>query len=246
MAREKDLAVIKARCGWRVDRWLVFHWWYRRLCRFFVLREANRHHLMYYSTAVRNLLLRAGELLVELGLFTAREDIFFLTLREREALASEPTRDWAALVNARRAERERWMTLTVPDTIRDWDEMNGPCDQTLPSSDRRLRGIPISAGLVTGPVKFVRSTADWGKVQAGDIIVTQVIDPGMTPLFGIAGGLIVELGGTLSHGSIIARESGLPAVVNVGRATTILVEGERIALDAAQGEVTRLAALSGT
>lgn len=244
--RETALATIKARCGWRIDRWLVFQWWYRRLCRFFALREASRHHLMYYSTAARNLLLRVGEILVERGFFMVREDIFFLTLREREALASEPTRNWAVLVNGRRAERDRWMTLHVPDTIRDWDGVNGPCDQTLPSSDQTLRGIPISTGLVTGPVKFVRSTADWGKVQTGDIVVAPVIDPGMAPLFGIAGGLIVEMGGTLSHGAIIAREYGLPAVVNVHRAMSILAEGERLTLNATQGEVMRLAAVSGT
>ena len=243
-ARDTALATIKARCGWRIDRWLVFQWWYRRLCRFFALREANRHHLMYYSAAARNLLLRLGELLVERGLFTVREDIFFLTLREREALTSELTRNWAALVKARRVERDHWMTLPVPDTIRDDDAMNGR-DQTLASSGRMLRGIPISAGLVTGPVKFVRSTADWSKVQAGDIIVAPVIDPGMAPLFGIAGGLIAEMGGTLSHGAIIAREYGLPAVVNVHRAMSILAEGERLTLNAAQGVIMRLAAVSG-
>ena len=95
-------------------------------------------------------------------------------------------------------------------------------------------------------MRFVRSTADWSKVQTGDIIVAPVIDPGMAPLFGIAGGLIVEMGGTLSHGAIIAREYGLPAVVNVHRAMSILIEGERLTLNAAQGEVMRLAAASGT
>jgi len=245
-ARKAALATITTRCGWRLDRWLVFQWWYRRVCRFFALREANRHHLMYYSVAARNLLLRMGELLVERGLFTVREDIFFLTLLEREVLASEPTRNWITLVNTRRAERDRWMALRVPDTIRDGDGMSGPCDQILASSGQILRGIPISAGLVTGPVRFVRSTADWSKVQTGDIIVAPVIDPGMAPLFGIAGGLIVEMGGTLSHGAIIAREYGLPAVVNVHRAMSILIEGERLTLNAAQGEVMRLAAASGT
>jgi rifampicin phosphotransferase len=245
-AREAALATIKTRCGRRIDRWLIFQWWYRRLCRFFALREANRHHLMYYSTAVRNLLLRLGELLVERSVFAVREDIFYLTLRELEQLTSGPTRDWITLVNARREERDGWMTLKVPDTIQEWDNRNESRDQTLPNSDHLLRGIPISTGLVTGQVKFVRSTADWSKVQAGDIIVAPVIDPGMAALFGVGGGLIVEMGGVLSHGAIIAREYGLPAVVNVHRAMSILTEGERVTLNAAVGEITRLADASVT
>jgi pyruvate,water dikinase len=107
-----------------------------------------------------------------------------------------------------------------------------------------LHGIPISSGVVSGPVRFVRATADWSRVQRGDIIVASVIDPGMAPLFGIAGGLIVEMGGTLSHGAIIAREYGLPAITNVVRVTSRLVEDERITMDAAQGIVRRHGSVS--
>ncbi|HEU5201405.1 MAG TPA: PEP-utilizing enzyme, partial [Nitrospira sp.] len=95
-------------------------------------------------------------------------------------------------------------------------------------------------------VRFVRTVADWSKIRPGDIIVAPVIDPGMAPLFGIAGGLIVEMGGALSHGAIIAREYGLPTVVNVHRALSILAEGERLTLNAVQGEIMRLAGVSGT
>ncbi|HKE62751.1 MAG TPA: PEP-utilizing enzyme, partial [Nitrospira sp.] len=210
-------------------------------------REANRHHLMYYSTAARNLLLRAGELLVERGLFTVREDIFYLTLSEQEQLASGVPRDWILVVQTRRKAREYWLALHVPDTIRNWDDaVRTAHDQNLPTSDQTLRGLPISTGVVSGPVRFVRTAKDWSKVQAGDIIVAPVIDPGMAPLFGIAGGLIVEMGGALSHGAIIAREYGLPAVVNVHRAMSIMVEGERLTLNAVQGEITRLTAVSVT
>ena len=108
-----------------------------------------------------------------------------------------------------------------------------------------LRGIPVSSGTVSGPVRFVRGMTDWSRVRRGDIIVAPVIDPGMAPLFGIAGGLIVELGGTLSHGAIIAREYGLPTVANVVQAMARLSEGEQVSLDAAQGVVRRRAATSG-
>lgn len=242
-ARDNALTAIKARCGWRIDRWLMFGWWYRRLCRFFALREANRHHLMYYSTAARNLLLRLGACLVERGIFTAPDDVFFLTMQERADLSSGSTRDWAGIVKSRRAEWDRWSRLEVPDTIRDWESaVRGNQHQTEKASDGMLRGIPISPGFVTGPTRLIRTASDWSKVRAGDILVASVIDPGMAPLFGIAAGIVVEMGGTLSHGAIIAREYGLPAVANVSRVTELVVDGERITLDAATGEVRRAVA----
>ena len=71
----------------------LFPWWYRRLCRFFALREANRHHLMYYSAATRTLLLRLGEWLVEQGRFSSPEDIFYLTVEACADLLAEGSRD---------------------------------------------------------------------------------------------------------------------------------------------------------
>jgi pyruvate,water dikinase len=193
---------------------------------------------MYYSTAARNLLLRLGELLAERRVLASREDIFFLTLDERADITTGRLRDWRDVVRARRAERERQLPVAVPDTIRAWREVYGGFAE--PDTDRLgrvLRGIPISAGSIVGPARLVRSLADWGKVRAGDIIVTSVIDPGMAPLFVIAAGLVAEMGGTLSHGAIIAREYGLPAVVNVPGATARIREGDSLLVDAVRGEI---------
>jgi rifampicin phosphotransferase len=218
---------------------VIFTWWYRRLCRFFALREANRHHLMYYSTAARNLLLRLGELLVEQGLFVLRDDIFFLTLDERADLMAGRQGEWQRVVRARRTDRERHMLVAVPDTIREWGEVcNDPAVHRADLSQGVLRGIPISAGSVVGPARLVRSMADWSRVTTGDIIVAPVIDPGMAPLFGIAAALVAEMGGTLSHGAIIAREYGLPAIVNVPGATTRIREGDLLMVNATRGEIT--------
>jgi len=247
-ARDQALATIRARCAWRLDRWFIFLWWYRRLGRFFSLREANRHHLMWYSLAARNLLLRLGELLVDRGIFTRKEDVFFLTLQEREALENAPTeRQWTGLIEARRAEQQHWKTQEAPDTMRRGSDVpHTSSHQSSTNADGVLRGIPISSGVVSGPVRFVRGMTDWSRVQHGDIIVAPVIDPGMAPLFSIAGGLIVEMGGTLSHGAIIAREYGLPAIANVVRAMSRLAEDERITIDAARGIVRRHAAASAS
>lgn len=235
--RRQALAEIRRRLGWRWDRRMLFRWWYRRLTRFFTMREANRHHLMYYSTAARHLLRELGARLASEGRLEQPDDIFFVTLDERASLLARDARDWKALVARRRADRVRHLSITVPDTIRNWRE---DAERPEPVEDRHdgpLRGLPISAGCVAGAVRLVRSALDWGKVAPGDIVVAPVIDPGMAPLFGIAGGLIVEMGGTLSHGAIIAREYGLPTVANVEGAMTRLRDGQCVRLDASTGTI---------
>ncbi len=236
--RERALSEIRARFGWRFHRWVIFSWWYRRLCQFFALREANRHHLMYYSAAARSLLLRLGEWLVEQGRLSSQEDIFYLTIEGRADLLAGASRDWREVIQARRAERDHYATVSVPDTIQDWHTViRSAGTSSATASEGIFHGIPISPGQVEGPARFIRSMEDWSRVCRGDILVVSVIDPGMAPLFGVAGGLIAEMGGTLSHGAIIAREYGLPAVANVLGITTRLKEGDRINLDAGRGKI---------
>jgi pyruvate,water dikinase len=193
---------------------------------------------MYYSAAARSLLLRLGEWLVERGQISTQEDIFYLTIEARADLLAGGSSDWKGMIQARRAERDRDATVSVPDTIRDWNEVVRDRDApSVVAPDGIFHGIPISAGKVVGPVRFVRSMEDWSRVSRGDILVLSVIDPGMAPLFGVAAGLVAEMGGTLSHGAIIAREYGLPAVANVSGITTRLKEGDRISLDAERGTI---------
>ncbi len=237
-ARTAALDQIKRRMGRRYHRWIIFRWCYRRLCRFFALREANRHHLMYYSTAIRTLLIRLGELLVERSLLHQVDDIFFLTINDRADLLAGSTRDWKAVIKVRRTERDRNAAVEVPDTIRDWETASEP---TVPSgmaeANGMLSGTPISVGTVAGPVRVVRSVTDWSKVMPGEILVVPVIDPGLAPLFGLAGGLIAEMGGTLSHGAIIAREYGLPTIANVDGVMARLEDGQRVTVDAGSGTI---------
>ncbi len=232
--REQGRAAIRARCGW--IRWVVFSWWYRRLCRFYALREANRHHLMYYAGATRRLLLRAGALLAERGLLDQAEDVFFVRVEEQVSLLESEARDWRALVQSRKQARARDLGRVAPDQLIDGAE-EVPADTS--SGKTGWCGVPISAGSAAGPARIIRTLEDWKKVVPGDILVAPVIDPGMAPLFGIATGLVVEMGGTLSHGAIIAREYGLPAVANIPGITAALVDGEIVELDAASGAVRR-------
>ncbi|MCP9440220.1 MAG: PEP-utilizing enzyme [Nitrospira sp.] len=236
--RAEALHEIKRRMGWRKHRWWIYLWWHRRLCRFFALREANRHHLMYFSSAIRRLLLHAGDLLASQGILDDRDDVFFMTLQETIELAEGKKHDWRSVIRARRLERAHNARVHPPDTIRDWETAR----VGLAASDDHdrsdlLSGVPISAGIATGPVRVLRSPNDWASVQAGEILAVPVIDPGMAPLFGIAGGVIAEMGGTLSHGAIIAREYGIPTVANVRGALSLLKDGHIVRLDAGAGTV---------
>ncbi|MCC6140418.1 MAG: hypothetical protein IT389_07360 [Nitrospira sp.] len=235
---EQGCAAIRARCGWL--RWTVFVWWYRRLCRFYALREANRHHVMYYAGALRRLLLHAGALLREQGVVDRAEDIFFIRVEEQLPLLSLEVRDWRALVQSRRQAHARDIAAAAPDRLLDGSE-----DASVERSPDATgwRGVPISAGCATGPARMIRTLEDWKAVTPGDILIVPVIDPGMAPLFGIVAGLVAEMGGTLSHGAIIAREYGLPAVANIPGIMMAVREGDLVEIDAAAGAVRCPAAI---
>ena len=173
-----------------------------------------------------------------LGRLSSQDDIFYLTIEARADLLAGRSNDWKERIQACRAERDRHATINVPDTIQDWREtVRGAEVSSRVASEGMFRGIPISGGQVVGPVRFVGSMEDWSRVCRGDILVVSVIDPGMAPLFAVAAGLIAEMGGTLSHGAIIAREYGLPAVANVSGIIARLKEGNRISLNADRGEI---------
>jgi len=102
-----------------------------------------------------------------------------------------------------------------------------------------LMGTPVSPGVVEGRVRVVLSPATAG-LQQGEILVCPGTDPAWTPLFLTAGGLVTEVGGLMTHGAVVAREYGLPAVVGVHAATERLVTGKRIRLDGSTGRITVL------
>jgi len=238
-ARQAALRRIRRAFGVRLHEWVWFAWWYRDLCRYLELREANRHHTMYYVAGIRRLLLKLGEKLVAWGVVGARDDLFYLTAEEIRSLIADPTRDWRSTVLARRAERAIHAAEAAPDALNlAKATIDGMRKSETPGDF--LKGLPISAGYVEGPVRLVDSPEDAVRVNSGDVIVASVIDPGLTPLFGVAAGVVVEMGGMLSHGAIVAREYGIPAVANVRDATRLLRDGERIAVDAARGEIRRV------
>ncbi|MEP6958191.1 MAG: PEP-utilizing enzyme, partial [Nitrospirota bacterium] len=217
--------------------WIVFSWWHRRLCRYLELREANRHALMHFVACARHVAKNIAGTLAARGILQSREDIFFLLPDEIKAVAFGSTNEWKRLIVARRREWDNHAARKVPDmVIGSADRV----DSDNSGSDRPLRGLPISAGYAEGPVRLLLVPDDLKSVKRGDILVAPVIDPGMAPVMGLAAGLVVEMGGILSHGAIIAREYGLPAIANVRGVTRLLKNGERVAMDATAGEIKQL------
>jgi pyruvate,water dikinase len=105
------------------------------------------------------------------------------------------------------------------------------------SRGRRLSGLGISPGRVTGTVRILRSPDEAARLRRGDILVATATDPGWTPMFLVAGGAVLELGSMLSHGAVVAREYRLPTVVNVEGATRWLRDGQRVTVDGTRGAV---------
>ncbi len=244
-ARRIALEEIRKILGWRLHEWLWFRWWHRNLAQYLELREANRHQLMYYAAGVRHLLLLMGRKLADQGRLGAAEDVFFLTQEELESVLTHPEQNWVERVRLRREERAQNAQETAPDMVcgpwpfeRDGTSVEGEKEEG--ELRGQLKGITISAGYTEGPVRVIRSASEVERVRSGDILVMPVIDPGWAPLLGLAAGLIVEMGGTLSHGAIIAREYGLPALVNVKGATGHFTDGEWVAIDATRGVIRRL------
>ena len=199
----------------------------RRYLRF---REDGKHYLMLGYDLLRDLALEAGRRL-ETG-----NDVFLLTLEE---VQQSLTTGFAplALIEQRRAARAAETKLSLPDAIAssDIDSLGHP--SRVAGSQWQL-AFPISAGVGTGPARIVLTPQGAGDLGQGYVLVCPSTDPSWTPLFVGAAGLVLERGGTLSHGAVVARELGIQAVV-CPNATVLFQEGERLTVDGHHGAVSR-------
>ena len=184
------------------------------------------------ATPSRELLRPVGRELAARGLLAAEEDIFFLYLPEaRRAVAGESMRD---LVAARRKafDREHARRHIPRMLLSDGTD----AEAALVVVGEGLRGSPASPGVVSGVARVILSPGG-ARLEPGEILVAPSTDPGWTPLFLTAGGLVMEMGGMMSHGAVVAREYGIPAVVGVAGATEQIATGQRITVDGAAGTV---------
>ena len=202
------------------------------------LREAFKFYTLYGMAHARDLLLEVGRRLMQRGLLEQPDDFFFLSIPEIEELATgRLDRAWVSeQVAIRRRELAANMRIDPPLIVRSDGK---PMMKAVPAGEV-LRGKGASPGVVRGPARVLFDPTDGALLHTGEILVAKFTDPSWTPLFLTAAGLIMEVGGIVSHGAIVAREYGLPAVVGVKDATRTLHQGEMVEINGTSGEVIRL------
>jgi pyruvate,water dikinase len=202
------------------------------------LRENLKSEMIRWLTFLRCFLLELGRRLAARGRLADASDIFFLEIEELQSGSLlDPGTDLRALVAGRRAEYERNLKLTPPAVVVGRFDPDRFAPEVVDRGTKVFHGLGVSAGVATGRARVVLRSDANERVQAGEILVAPFTDPGWTPYFVAAAGIVTDLGGMLSHGSIVAREYGIPAVVNVGPATQIIRTGQWLEVDADRGVV---------
>ena len=225
--------------GWlkaRVVRWAVSR--FRSLAGF---RESPKFYMMRLMGIIRQGLLESGEELVAEGVLDRHDDLFFLHLIELESLAQGDDGDWKGLIKENRQvyEREEMRPQVPRLLLGDGRAIYEGLSTPAGAGDGVITGSPVSPGVAEGLVRVVLDPLGV-QLEPGEILVCPGTDPAWTPLFLTAGGLVMEVGGMITHGAIVAREYGLPAVVGVNRATTRLKTGQRVRVDGSTGQVVVL------
>ncbi len=214
------------------------------------LRETPKFTVIRLMGIVRQMLLASGEELAAAGVFTRPDDIFFLHFEELEVLGNDergmmnevPERsgvedEWRRIVAERRQAYERELRRRqVPRVLLSDGTAYYEGLGVRTHGEGVLTGSPVSPGVIEGVVHVVFDPREV-QLAPGEILVCPGTDPSWTPLFLAAGGLVMEVGGLMTHGSVVAREYGIPAVVGVHEATQRLRSGQRIRVDGTAGRV---------
>nr|WP_310051689.1 PEP/pyruvate-binding domain-containing protein [Arthrobacter ginsengisoli] len=203
------------------------------------LRELPKYHIIEALAVVRAQLQAIGQELAASGRIDAADDVFFLDLVEtREGLAGTPLHNVVALrrdAYAREVGRRHIPRVLLSDGTEP-EALQTAVAGADPGTAGMLTGTPASAGTVTATARVILEPQG-ARLEPGEILVAPSTDPGWTPLFLTAGGLVMEMGGPNSHGAVVAREYGIPAVVGVPDATSLIVSGHSITVDGAAGTV---------
>jgi pyruvate,water dikinase len=215
----------------------------------------RREEAMFYVgsawPALRRLALELGRRLVDAGSLSAPENIFYLKIAEVQAAsqaraAGQPRPDLARLATDRHELREARRRLHPPAAVPPAARWRfGPLDISFAETQKRnsdggatLSGFAVSPGRVTAPASVILSPADFDKMIPDTILVCPTTNPAWTPLFAQARGLVTDIGGVAAHGSIVAREYGIPAVMGTGSATQRILSGRMVMVDGDAGVVT--------
>ncbi len=201
-----------------------------------VLREHHKFLVVQHFRTIKEIIKNSAVQLTAAQKLTQPDDVWFLSWPELGALAGDDAPDVRAEVAKRRADFARFAKLTPPMVMTSDGESPIVNYHVADAPPGALVGSPVSPGVVEGIVRVIHDPHQ-ETLNSAEILVAPFTDPGWTPLFINAGGLIMEVGGLMTHGSVVAREYGIPAVVGVRDATKKLQTGQRVRLDGNRGVI---------
>ena len=232
---------VRRRFPWRAP---LILWEARKLRESSAAREGTKSAMVSMIWPVRRIALESARRLVEAGLLDRPEQIFRFTSADLRCFL----RGWwdgngaRELACDRERTRERWLSEDCPEVITEAPDgamvVESPALET-PAAGAGWVGMAVSPGAAVGPARVVRNPGDAEHLLPGDVLCAPSTDPGWTPLFLRASAIVIETGGYLSHGSIVAREYGIPAVANVPGILDAVRDGERLKVDGSRGCVVR-------
>ena len=198
-------------------------------------REYPKYAIANCYFIYKQALLKEAEQLVHAGVIHEKEDIYYLTFEELHEVVRTNTPDYQ-IISKRKDEHKLYEKLTPPRVMTsDGEIIAGKYKrENLPAE--AIVGLPVSSGVVEGRARVILNRED-ADLEDGDILVTSFTDPSWTPLFVSIKGLVTEVGGLMTHGAVIAREYGLPAVVGVENATKLIRDGQQIRVNGTEGYV---------
>ncbi len=202
-------------------------------------REYPKYGIVTRYFVYKQALLKEAGQLVQANVLHEKEDIYYLTFEELREVVRTHRLDYG-IISKRKDEYAFYEKLTPPRVLTsDGEIIAGEYKrENLPA--KALVGLPVSSGVIEGRARVILHMED-AELEDGDILVTSFTDPSWTPLFVFIKGLVTEVGGLMTHGAVIAREYGLPAVVGVENATKLIKDGQRIRVNGTEGYVTPLA-----
>jgi rifampicin phosphotransferase len=201
-------------------------------------REYPKYGMVSRYFVYKQALLEEAERLVQANVLREKEDIFYLRFQELQDVVRTNQVD-DQLVRQRKEAFRSYQVLTPPRVLTSDGEMISGTYRRDGLPAGALVGLPVSAGVIEGRARVILDMAK-ADLEAGDILVTAHTDPSWTPLFVAIEGLVTEVGGLMTHGAVIAREYGLPAVVGVEHATRLIKDGQRIRVHGTDGYVELL------
>jgi pyruvate,water dikinase len=209
-----------------------------RLRAFIGYREYPKYGIVCRYFVYKQALLAEAARLVQAHVIDEQDDIFFLRFEELEDAVRTNEVD-RGLIRRRKEAFRSYRSLTPPRVLTSEGEAVTGAYRRDDVPTGALVGLAVSAGTIEGRARVILDMAQ-ADLDPGDILVTAYTDPSWTPLFVAVSGLVTEVGGLMTHGAVIAREYGLPAVVGVERATQLIQDGQRIRVHGTEGYVELL------